>query len=222
MIEGTAAIRSTRETRVDSDPRRRVLADVERGDQRQREGDRHRDQGDQDGPAEHGGDAEDVGLRLPRRLGEEAPPVVPQGRQRLPAEEDPDATGDDEDDRSDHADREHEDLVRTGGLARDLARGVASAADASWSGRVVTWFFLARRSVERAGKRQKCQEITGTNGPAAVNDGRTATPAFANFAARAFSDSPNGSDRTTLTGPFGPGGVWGSIRSRGTRRPSHR
>src|SRR6478735_7885165 len=66
---------------------------------------------------------------------------------------------------------------------REILRGAASAADASWIGRVVTWFSLARRSVERAGKRQKCQEITETNGPGRVNGGRTAPPAFANFAA---------------------------------------
>ena len=84
---------------------------------------------------------------------------------------------------------------------REIFRGVASAADPSWIGSVVTWFFLARRSVERAGKRQKCQETTETNGPPWVNDGRTAPPAFANFAAVTFSRSPNG---PCSTGPPGP------------------
>src|SRR6478752_1330045 len=103
-------------------PGRRVLTDVERRDQCQREGDRHGDQRDHQRAGEHRGDAEDVRLGLPGGLGEEAPPVVPQGRQRLPAEEDADPAGDDEDDGSDDADGGHEHLVRARGLARDLSR----------------------------------------------------------------------------------------------------
>src|SRR6478735_7205039 len=86
---------------------------------------------------------------------------------------------------------------------REILRGAASAADASWIGRVVTWFSLARRSVERAGKRQKCQEITETNGPGRVNGGRTAPPAFANFAAHAVRGSPNGSGERLQEVPAG-------------------
>src|SRR3954452_24283879 len=76
---------------------------------------------------------------------------------------------------------------------REIFRGVASAADASWMGRVVTWNSLAKRSCERAGKRQKCQEGTGTNGRRSVNERRTAAAAFPNFTRRVFSRSPNGS-----------------------------
>src|SRR6185369_435720 len=88
---------------------------------------------------------------------------------------------------------------------REIFRGAASAADASWIGSVVTWFFLARRSVERAGKRQKSQDGTETNGPPRVNEGRTAPPAFANTAGPTSSPSPNGPCPTARPAHPGPG-----------------
>ena len=91
MIDGTAAIRSISDTMVERSPAGEYSADVERRQQGQREGDHHRHEGDLEGAGQHRGDADDVGLRLPAGLGEEAPPVAPQRRERLPAEEQADA-----------------------------------------------------------------------------------------------------------------------------------
>ena len=104
-------------------PRRGVLADVEGGQHRERESERHRHPGDRHGPDQHRFDAEDVGLGLPGALGEEAPSVTLEGGHRLPGEERTDAASDDEDGGTNGARARLEDAVATGGLAGQPTRG---------------------------------------------------------------------------------------------------
>ena len=96
MMLGTAAIRSTSETSVDLIRARRVLADEQRGAQRQRKADHQRDQGDLDrADAAPTAIPMLVELRAPSWLWVKKPqPVVAQRRDRLVAEEEPDRAGD--------------------------------------------------------------------------------------------------------------------------------
>jgi len=99
-----------------------VLGDVEGGEQRQGERQEHRHQGDLDRAEQDRRDAQHVGLGLPLRLGEEAPPVVAQGRERLPAEEEADAAGDQQHGGADDPEGVGEHRVTAGRSAGDPAR----------------------------------------------------------------------------------------------------
>ncbi len=88
---------------------RRVLADVQGGQEGEREADGQCDERHLDGPDEHGGETDDVVLGVPLRLGEEAESVALQGRDRLVAEERADREDEDE----------HESTDGSGGAAED-------------------------------------------------------------------------------------------------------
>ena len=139
------------------------------------------------------------------RLGEEAQAVVPQRRQRLPAEEDADATGDDEDDAiRRRGSRTRRPCPRRSPCARSCAGRPRRRTRPGRGGSSPGSFWRGARSSARA-KRQKCQESTETNGPPSgerrANSHRLLSPTSP---ARRFSPSPNGPCSAARQVPDGP------------------